>query len=108
MHRQLEWDRVESDQQRAKDRVSEAQEAYRVALLELKPGEVSPGISEVMLRVGKKRAYRKMKIKTPYRLTDWAVVFTNGKTARVLGKIQTSEDTTKPFLWITVESKNAR
>lgn len=106
-HRFLEWCKVVENHQLARDRLSKAQELYEEALKELKPGELSPGISEVMIRKSERQKYRKALIVTPSRLNLEAIFFTNGKSSRV-EKFEMSENPGEPFLWITLESKPAK
>lgn len=105
MHRRLYFDQVTSNHEQAKYRLQEAERLYKEALDELKPGEVSPGVSEVMLRGSSRQKFRKALIQTP-KLNAQAIFFTNGKSAYV-EKIETNEDTLQPFIWITLESKKS-
>lgn len=104
VHKRLEFERVESEQRWALTRLQDANEKYTEAMKELRPGEVSPGISEVMIRRGQRAKYRKMLILTPQlRPQSHSVIFTNNKNARIIGLIECKEEIDQPFLWITVE-----
>lgn len=104
MHRRLEWDKVTGNHLLARTRLEDAQRRFEEEMKELKPGEVSPGVSEVMIRKGPRAKYKKALINTP-RLNAACVTFLNGKSAWIQGFIETNEDPTVPFLWITLGDK---
>ncbi len=102
--RRGEWDQVHGNHESARYRLQEAQRLYDEAVKELKPGELYPGVSEVMLRRSARQKYKKVLICTP-RLNASAITFVNNKSAYVSGPIKQSENPQEPFLWITLESK---
>lgn len=106
MHREVEFQRVSDNQGHAKSRLQDAQALYEETMSELRPGEIAPGISEVMIRYSRKQKYRKVKALTPnLKPISTYLFFTNGKSARILLPIVRSENSEEPFLWLTLEKK---